>query len=58
MHGTAMNRVKLRGAEHRFLSRYPGGFQHPEIQAIGKKLSNGTGGAFDKVNIERQRVGN
>ena len=28
------------------------------VQAIGKKLSNGTDGAFDKVNIELQRVGN
>lgn len=26
------------------------------VQAIGKKLSNGENGAFDKVNMELQRI--
>lgn len=32
-----MNLEKLKQAEDFFLSRYPGGFSHPEIMAIGKK---------------------
>lgn len=32
-----MNRVKLAQAERHFLDRYPGGFSHPEMLAIGKK---------------------
>lgn len=32
-----MNRQKLKRAEARFMERYPGGFSHPEMQAIGKK---------------------
>ena len=32
-----MNLKKLRRAEEIFLARYPGGFSHPEMQAIGKK---------------------
>lgn len=32
-----MNLSKLKQAERRFLNRYPGGFRHPEMQAIGKK---------------------
>ncbi|MCB1645371.1 MAG: hypothetical protein KDI36_07955 [Pseudomonadales bacterium] len=32
-----MNLEKLRQAEADFLSQYPGGFSHPDIQAIGKK---------------------
>lgn len=32
-----MDRAKLKQAERRFLARYPGGFGHPEMQAIGKK---------------------
>lgn len=32
-----MNLEKLRFAEHAFLTRYPGGFSNPEMQAIGKK---------------------
>ncbi|MFY9328950.1 MAG: hypothetical protein WAO76_13200 [Georgfuchsia sp.] len=32
-----MNLKTLKLAEERFMQRYPGGFSHPEIQAIGKK---------------------
>ena len=32
-----MNTEKLRQAEQEFLNRYPGGFSHPDMQAIGKK---------------------
>lgn len=32
-----MNRQKLKEAEAQFLQLYPGGFQHSEMQAIGKK---------------------
>ncbi|MCO7222850.1 hypothetical protein [Pleionea sp. CnH1-48] len=32
-----MNTTKLQQAEHEFLHRYPGGFLHPDMQAIGKK---------------------
>lgn len=32
-----MNLKKLRRAEESFLARYPGGFSHPELAAIGKK---------------------
>lgn len=32
-----MNVRKLKEAERRFLIKYPGGFLHPELQAIGKK---------------------
>ena len=32
-----MNIEKLKQAEQAFLNRYPGGFTHPEMQAIGKK---------------------
>lgn len=32
-----MNIAKLKHAEHLFLTRYPGGFSHPEMAAIGKK---------------------
>jgi len=32
-----MNLEKLKRAEEFFLSRYPGGFSHPEMMAIGKK---------------------
>lgn len=32
-----MNLKKLKQAEELFLTRYPGGFSHPEMAAIGKK---------------------
>lgn len=32
-----MNLQKLKRAEEYFLARYPGGFSHPEMMAIGKK---------------------
>ncbi len=32
-----MNMAKLREAEARFLLQYPGGFSHPDIQAISRK---------------------
>jgi len=32
-----MNTEKLLDAERRFLERYPGGFQHPDMQEIYKK---------------------
>jgi hypothetical protein len=32
-----MNMEKLRLAEAQFLNQYPGGFDHPEMQVIGKK---------------------
>lgn len=32
-----MNALKLKAAEKRFLNRYPGGFQAPEMQVIAKK---------------------
>lgn len=32
-----MNEKALKQAERRFLKRYPGGFRHPEMVAIGKK---------------------
>lgn len=32
-----MNTQKLKIAEARFMQRYPGGFNHPDMQAIGKK---------------------
>lgn len=32
-----MNLQVLKQAEKKFMKRYPGGFQHPEIVAIGKK---------------------
>ena len=32
-----MNKQKLKIAEARFMQRYPGGFSHPDMQAIGKK---------------------
>lgn len=32
-----MNLKKLKRAEEYFLARYPGGFSHPEMMAIGKK---------------------
>ena len=34
-----MNLDKLKQAEEHFLQRYPGGFEHPEMVAIGKKHS-------------------
>ena len=32
-----MNKQKLKTAEARFMQRYPGGFSHPDMQAIAKK---------------------
>ena len=32
-----MNLEKLKEAESAFLHKYPGGFEHPDMQAIGKK---------------------
>lgn len=32
-----MNKNKLQQAEREFLDRYPGGFLHPEMAAVGKK---------------------
>ena len=32
-----MNKNKLKQAEHAFMMRYPGGFHHPDMVAIGKK---------------------
>jgi hypothetical protein len=32
-----MNKKKLKIAEVEFMQRYPGGFSHPDMQAIGKK---------------------
>jgi len=32
-----MNKEKLKLAEAQFLAQYPGGFDHPDMQAIGKK---------------------
>ena len=32
-----MNLKKLKQAEEMFLQRYPGGFNHPDMVAIGKK---------------------
>ena len=32
-----MNLSKLKSAEARFLTMYPGGFEHPDMQAIGKR---------------------
>lgn len=32
-----MNEQKLKDAEDRFLKRYPGGFAHPEMEAIARK---------------------
>ncbi|MFT5843912.1 MAG: hypothetical protein ACI80L_002714, partial [Pseudohongiellaceae bacterium] len=32
-----MNLERLKRAEEFFLTRYPGGFSHPEMMAIGKK---------------------
>ncbi len=32
-----MNLTRLRTAEANFLQQYPGGFSHPDMQAIGKK---------------------
>lgn len=32
-----MNTVKLKEAEKRFFSRYPGGFDHPVLKEIVKK---------------------
>ncbi|MBN4059840.1 hypothetical protein JYT80_00715, partial [bacterium AH-315-I11] len=32
-----MNLEKLKEAESAFLHKYPGGFEHPEMQLIGKK---------------------
>jgi len=32
-----MNVDKLKQAEHAFFSKYPGGFEHPDLVAIGKK---------------------
>lgn len=32
-----MNIEKLKSLEDKFLSRYAGGFEHPELEAIGKK---------------------
>jgi hypothetical protein len=32
-----MNEKKLKEAEARFIQRYPNGFMHPELEAIGKK---------------------
>jgi hypothetical protein len=32
-----MNLEKLKEAESAFLNRYPGGFQHPDMQVLGKK---------------------
>ena len=36
-----MNVTKLKQAEAAFLARYPGGFEHPEMLAIGKKHKMG-----------------
>lgn len=33
----SMDKKKLKAAERRFLDRYPGGFAHPDMVAIGKK---------------------
>lgn len=35
--GPEMNFEKLKQAERWFLNRYPGGFAHPDMQAIGKR---------------------
>lgn len=32
-----MNQKKLKQAEAQFMQRYPGGFSHPDMQAVGKK---------------------
>lgn len=37
-----MNISKLHHAEHLFMDRYPGGFNHPDMVAIGKKHKMGT----------------
>lgn len=36
-----MNLKRLKGAESDFLTRYPGGFEHPEMVEIGKKHKMG-----------------
>ena len=33
----SMNLKQLRRAERKFLSRYPGGFTHPDMVAVGRK---------------------
>ncbi len=35
--GVVMDLKQLQRAEQRFLSQYPGGFDHPELQKIGRK---------------------
>ena len=35
-----MNLERLKRAEEFFLTRYPGGFSHPEMVAIGKKTKD------------------
>ena len=51
-----MNTAKLKQAEQAFLSRYPGGFTHPDMQAIGKrhkidKMIDLTQQCFAKKNV-------
>lgn len=36
-----MNKKKLKLAEARFMQRYPGGFSHPDMQALAKKHKGG-----------------
>ncbi len=50
-----MNRAALKQAEKAFLKEYPGGFNHPDMVAIGKKHKMDKHGAFAKEHFAKKR---
>ena len=50
-----MNRGKLKLAERHFLERYPGGFAHPDMLAIGKKHKISKATDFAQLSFAKKR---
>ena len=50
-----MNLEKLTTAAERFLKRYPGGFQHPEMAALGKKHKMDAMTLFSQANFSKEK---
>ena len=52
-----MNKQALLEAQHRFVSRYPGGFANPDLQATGKKFKMQQHGDFARESFASDRFG-
>jgi len=50
-----MNKEVLLEAQHRFVSRYPGGFSNPELVATGKKFKMDQHGDFAREHFAENR---